>query len=212
MVLWPECLSDGSLPDEIYGDVLKEGNVESPQWAKALSERCILAPLNSVVNRYNADVIDAMPGDAVSYRSVDYLERESHSDTVQYPVELLNSINPPSLPTHELKLKKGVVVLLLRNLNVTGGMVNGRIPMCFRLLYDFAGTRLMVTKLGRRVIECKHLNGIFKGQLELLPRIKLFSDSADFPFTFARTQFPIRPAFAMSINKSQVRSVPYNFM
>lgn len=118
-------MSNGSLPDEIYGDVLKDCNVQSSEWARALSERCILAPLNSDVNRYNADVIDAMPGEAVSFRSVDYLERDSHSDTIHYPVELLNSINPPSLPMHELRLKKGVVVLLLRNLNVTGGMVNG---------------------------------------------------------------------------------------
>lgn len=62
----------------------------------------------------------------------------------------------------------------------------------------------MITKLGQRVIECKHLSGIQQGQLELIPRIKLFSDSTEFPFTFARVQFPLRPAFAMTINKSQV--------
>lgn len=62
----------------------------------------------------------------------------------------------------------------------------------------------MITKLGQRVIECKHLSGMHRGQLEIIPRIKLFSDSAEFPFTFARVQFPIRPAFAMTVNKSQV--------
>ncbi|KAH7712768.1 ATP-dependent DNA helicase PIF1, partial [Aphelenchoides avenae] len=64
-------------------------------------------------------------------------------------------------------------------------------------------TRLMVTKLGKRVIECEHLNGPRSGGHELIPRIKLFSDATELPFVFARTQFPIRPAFAMSINKSQ---------
>lgn len=77
------------------------------------------------MNRYNAAVIDALPGETAVFRSVDCLEKESSSDAIQYPVELLNSINPASLPHHELKLKKGAVVLLLRNLNVAGGLVNG---------------------------------------------------------------------------------------
>lgn len=127
-MLWPECLSSGSLPDEVYGDVLQNCDVDSHEWSKALSERCILAPLNHDVNRYNADVIQAMPGESTSYLSVDYLEKESYADAVNYPVELLNSINPPSLPMHHLRLKRGAVVLLLRNLNVSGGMVNGTLP------------------------------------------------------------------------------------
>jgi hypothetical protein len=36
-----------------------------------------------------------------------------------------------------------------------------------------------------------------------IPHIKFIFDNNDLPFTFARKQFPLRMAYAMSINKSQ---------
>jgi hypothetical protein len=36
-----------------------------------------------------------------------------------------------------------------------------------------------------------------------IPRIKFISDNSVLPFTFARKQFPLRLAYAMTINKSQ---------
>ena len=37
----------------------------------------------------------------------------------------------------------------------------------------------------------------------LIPRITLESSEQDFPFMFRRRQFPIRPAFVMTTNKSE---------
>lgn len=37
-----------------------------------------------------------------------------------------------------------------------------------------------------------------------IPRIKLESNGDRLPFKFGRTQFPVKAAFALSINKSQV--------
>jgi len=45
------------------------------------------------------------------------------------------------------------------------------------------------------------LKGKFKGEEVLIPRIPMIP--ADMPFEFKRLQFPIRLAFAMTINKSQ---------
>jgi ATP-dependent DNA helicase PIF1 len=36
-----------------------------------------------------------------------------------------------------------------------------------------------------------------------IPRIEFIPDNGDLPFTFARKQFPLRLAYAMTINKSQ---------
>ncbi len=39
--------------------------------------------------------------------------------------------------------------------------------------------------------------------MAFIPRIKFISDNSGLPFTFARKQFPLRLAYAMTINKSQ---------
>jgi hypothetical protein len=47
------------------------------------------------------------------------------------------------------------------------------------------------------------LTGTARNKRILIPRINLTYSGTILPFNFQRTQFPIIPAFAMSINKSQ---------
>ncbi len=56
-----------------------------------------------------------------------------------YPVEFLNTLQFSGIANHELELKVGVLILLLRNLNQSIRLCNG--------------TRLIVKRLGQRVIE-----------------------------------------------------------
>ena len=49
--------------------------------------------------------------------------------TIAIPTELLNSHNTPGLPDHVLRLKPGMVVMLLRNLNPPEGLCNGTLVM-----------------------------------------------------------------------------------
>jgi len=65
----------------------------------------------------------------------------------------------------------------------------------------FNGTRLSVKKMMNNVIEATILTGKFKGEDVLLPRIPMIP--TDMPFKFKRLQFPVRLAFAMTINKAQ---------
>jgi ATP-dependent DNA helicase PIF1 len=51
------------------------------------------------------------------------------------------------------------------------------------------------------IIEATILNGKFKGEDVLLPRIPMIP--TDMLFEFKRLQFPVRLAFAMTINKAQ---------
>ncbi len=46
-------------------------------------------------------------------------------------------------------------------------------------------------------------SGDHAGEEILIPRIELTTKDGDFPFQWKRRQFPVRPAFAMTINKSQ---------
>jgi len=53
----------------------------------------------------------------------------------------------------------------------------------------------------KNVIEAMTLNDKFRGENILIPWIPIIP--ADMPIQFKRLQFPIRLAFAMTINKSQ---------
>ncbi|XP_074326774.1 uncharacterized protein LOC141664719 [Apium graveolens] len=74
----------------------------------------------------NISTVDT--GDSTSYFSVDKAEEFGDTDSefnTAFPVEHLNSLKIPGVPRHELKLKDGVVVMLMRNLNQTIGLCNG---------------------------------------------------------------------------------------
>ena len=61
-----------------------------------------------------------------------------------------------------------------------------------------------------RVIECEILGGKYAGNMVMIPQIPLSpSSTEDLPFDFRRTQFPLRLAFAMTINKAQGQTLNY---
>ena len=75
--------------------------------------------------------------------------------------------------------------MLLRNINQSAGLCNG--------------TRLVVTRLSKWVIEAK----VF------IPRIILSPSDTKWSFVLKRRQFPIFVCFAMTINKSQGQSLKH---
>jgi hypothetical protein len=113
---------------------------------------------------------------------------------MEYPVEFLNTINIGGFPLSKLRLKKGVALMLLRNLDQKNGLCNG--------------TRAILTHIGRRVLQVRILGGDHAGETAFIPRITLESKD-QIPFHFCRHQFPVRLCFAMTINKSQGQSVRY---
>lgn len=60
----------------------------------------------------------------------------------------------------------------------------------------------MVIELADHLLKCKILTGDKAGDIVFLNRITLYCENI-YPFTFSRRQFPIKLAFAMTINKSQ---------
>ena len=49
----------------------------------------------------------------------------SQEDYATYPVDYLNSLDLPGLPPAVLRLCRGAVVVLLRNVDYEGGLCNG---------------------------------------------------------------------------------------
>ena len=104
-------------------------------------------------------------------------------------LEFFNTINSSGLPNHKIKLKVGVHVILSRNLDITSGMCNG--------------TRLIITNMGRYVLEGRFIPGSNIGEKVYLLRLSLTPFDSRIPFRYQHRQFPIYVCFAMTINKSQ---------
>jgi ATP-dependent DNA helicase PIF1 len=101
----------------------------------------------------------------------------------------MNILQFNGIANHELELKVGVPILLLRNLNQSIGLCNG--------------TRLIVKRLGQCVIEAEIITGNNVGKHVFIPRIIMCPSGTDWPFVLRCRQFPVRVAFAITINKSQ---------
>lgn len=161
-----------------------------------LTERAILTPRNETVHEINGYLLSKVPSEMKEYLSSDSIAIEATPDddwSSHYTIEYLNSLEFPGLPNHSLCLKVGVPVMLLRNLNQKNGLCNG--------------TRLVITRLGNRVIEAEILTGTHVGDSVLIPRIMLSPNDSKLPFTLRRRQFPIKICYAMTINKSQGQSL-----
>ena len=127
--------------------------------------------------------------ESISRTSVNNLITEEEREILQFPSEFLNSLEVSGLPPHTLTLKERAIVILLRNINVTQGLLNG--------------TRMIVKKMNENSLTLEFIDGKNMGKTALIPRIDLIPSDATLPFEFKRRQFPIRLAFCMTINKAQ---------
>ena len=191
MVQWPTATIVPDNTTQALANIIFPGiaNPATLLSASFLADRILLAPRNDTVTELNSMLLTSMSGQLYTFKSADRVVDNGAEDNI-YPTEYLNTIDVPNLPPHELSLKVGAPVILLRNLNPSFGMCNG--------------ARMRVIRCGGRVMECEILTGKHTGHRVFIPRIPLEpSATAELPFQFQRTQFPLRLAFAITINKSQ---------
>lgn len=144
-------------------------NYQDAPW---LAGRCILGPKNLVVDAINIKCADCLPTTPWVCESADAI------------------VDAIGLPPHKLLIKRGMPIMLLRNLNPYLGLCNG--------------TRLIALNVHQgRVLEAQIIGGQFDGNIVFIPRIALQPKDGDFPFEWRRRQFPVRICFAMTINKAQ---------
>jgi len=157
----------------------------------------ILCCMNDSVMDLNEELLKKFLGEEHVLLSVDSveLEDEAMNEYQPYSVEYLNLLVSSSLPLAHLKFKIGCPVMLLRNLDALKGLCNG--------------TRLRVLVIRRRVLKCRIMSGDrrFAGKVVFIPQITLSLAAEDLLIPLRRRQFPIRLAFAMTVNKSQGQSL-----
>jgi hypothetical protein len=70
---------------------------------------------------------------------------------------------------------------------------------------------MVLLRMSERVLETQLIGGDHRGKIAFIPRITVIpsSKSTGFSFALRRRQFPVRLAFAMSVNKAQGQSVNF---
>jgi hypothetical protein len=205
-MMLPEEITVDELVRVAYGDESGFFRSTDPTF---LASHTILSPRNKDVDDVNLAALKAFPAlgpDTPSspservYYSADSIKetaeegeapsqpRKGMNNQDLYPVEFLNSLSAGSLPQHKLEMKKGCIVMLLRNLNPREGLANG--------------TRVIVKNMYDHLVEVQIVGGPHAGKVSLIPRITCNCED-DLPFTLLRRQFPLKLAFGMTINKSQ---------
>lgn len=179
----------------------------------ALLDTAILAPKLDTVERINnrirlmlrgPDIVCASTDTPLSEdplktldvhnaaRNVEHLNRRIEEGTGAMPILL--TLQVIGMPPHLLTFRPGMVLVLMRNIDQYMGLCNG--------------TRLqLIGKFGEN-LKCTVLSGPMAktGGFTMIPRVRFEygrkSDERNIE-RFVRIQYPVIPAFAMSINKAQ---------
>lgn len=87
-------------------------------------------------------------GEEKEYYSSDSIDKSTTTDFDAFEhltPEFLNALKTYGLPNHSIKLKVGVTIMLMHNLDQSEGLCNG--------------TRMTVTRFANHVIEAKIISG-----------------------------------------------------
>lgn len=110
-------------------------------------------------------------------------------DAGHLPPEYVATLDIAGTPPFELNLKKGARYMIIKNYGL--GCVNG--VLCKLLAFNDS------------IIQIKLLTGQRRGSVVVLPRctFQVSPETSGLPYPFIRNQFPIVPAYAVTVHKSQ---------
>ncbi|XP_057452827.1 uncharacterized protein LOC130744679 [Lotus japonicus] len=151
--------------------------------APMLNKHCFEAldrSLNDIMKTRSTYGYDIPFGGKVVYLSCDTSRRSDEDSGVNaewFTSEFLNDYKCSGIPKHQIKLKVGVPIMLIRNIDQVAGLCNG--------------TRMIVNVLTKYIIVATVLNGNTMGETTFIPRMSLTPSNADIRFKFQRRQFPV---------------------
>ena len=136
----------------------------------------------------NAFVIDRLPGVMESAVAAD--EKVNCKDDL-YSDEFIHSLSLPGSPPAVLQLKIGARYMILRNFDPQRSIING-VEVSLLAIRPYSLTVRLPS-----------------GKTAVIPRINFFIEPAvsGLPFTLIRRQFPLIPAYALTVHRVQGQSL-----
>ncbi len=181
--------------EDFYNHIFPDADLQSPP-IDFFTHRAILTTQNDTDLTINNTIFQNFRREeqAQTFESVDSCDA---IDDQHHPVtyEFLKALLPRGFPQSTMKLKVGVPDMLLRNINASKDLCNGK--------------RLIVTRLHQNCIAARIIGGAFNGRDHVIFRIKLSTKEGELRWTLTRKQFLIRLCFAITINKSQGQSLAH---
>ncbi|GJV45250.1 DNA helicase [Tanacetum coccineum] len=92
-----------------------------------LQQKAIVCPRNSTADLINSNILSTVEGTSTIYKSSDEaipIGNDGGEVEMLYLREYLNTLQLSGFPSHELELKVGAPIMLLRNVNLHGGLCN----------------------------------------------------------------------------------------
>jgi hypothetical protein len=138
--------------------------------------------LNTQVDRVKKYCIEQIPGETVRLYSAGKGVNSDEQLRDLYPVENIISLEASGIPGHLVHLKKGCIVMCLRNVIPEAGCYNGTI-LIVNVVRNY------------KILRCTIINGSSAGEEISIPRIKLQPEySTNHPCEWEILQFPVRLA------------------
>ena len=124
-------------------------------------KHAILMTRNDIIDKLNEQLFAFMNDKVFTSYNINKMIDDENAEI--YIIEYLNIINLSNLSLHELKLKIGIFIVLLYNLNSS-------IELCNE-------TCLHIIHIDQRVIECEILGDKYIDNMIIISRISLLSSS-----------------------------------
>jgi len=204
---WLQKIGTGKLdmveiPDDLIVSSLQElidhayKNGEALKVPREALNGLIIAPVHASVKPINSLIMNTISSKIHTYYSTDASLKENRPldvNIAESEVDCLNKINPSNFPAHQIELREGCIIVLLTNIGK--GLSNG--------------TRLFVRQLKDHLIVCEVLTGTAqatnRGGLVGICRCRSeYKEKNKYNGVhFERLQFPVAPAYALTISKAQ---------
>ncbi len=153
----------------------------------------ILALTLETCAEVNALCFAQLPGTLTQIPASDnYIDCRDPDD---FPHDYIESLDMKGAPPWMLQFKIGAKYMCIRNLDLNRGIVNG--------------TMLRLLSFGHHSAHFEILTGKAKGSIEILTKsaFSINPEASGLPFTIIRKQYPIIPAYCLSVHKAQGQSL-----
>ncbi len=149
----------------------------------------ILALTLETCSEINKMCFARLPGECIEMHATDYYVECADPDA--FPHDYIETLQMKGAPPWMLQLKIGGRYMCIRNIDLPRGIING--------------TMLKLIAIGRLYATFKVLTGKSAGSIEILLKavFSISPEASGLPFTIIRRQFPIIPAYCLTVHKAQ---------